>query len=174
MNSFSLHSGSPYISRLPLHETVGRISGTYSTRKYTAGPFPGLFRIYSREGVPGLQRVGISHMHLQRCLFLVLITALLSGCATLNSARRPEPDIREELLSETPLGSSYESVYQHIRRTYPDETPYVDEKTRSIRADVGGHWTWGILVGCVVSATWEFDENDRLRDIKVEKWYDGP
>jgi hypothetical protein len=111
---------------------------------------------------------------------LALVLAILAFMATpvvLNPWRRSDASIRARLISLTPLGSSIDEVRPILDRHGWNELGY--QKTQPPPAQkpflggaVGGYQ--GIPWYTTVRAFWEFDENDKLKDIRIDRWEDSP
>jgi len=115
-------------------------------------------------------------------LVLVLAAILV---ASFNPLRRPEAVIRNDLLSEMPLGSSIVQVQGSIQRhgwilSYPlADTGFLDQRTKPnrevgvkhFRASLGDYRD--IPWEANVTAFWGFDETGKLIDLWIWRTWDG-
>ena len=101
--------------------------------------------------------------------------------------RRSESEIRESILSLTPLGSNPETVLAVVtkegweNRGLNTRTGFLKQPrtgksevigTAHIEALLGHHWTFPFL-RTDVTADWGFDKDDKLIDVWVRKSTDG-
>ena len=91
-----------------------------------------------------------------------------------NPLRGSEAEIRDRLLTETPLGSTYDKVLAYSK------TRGWDSPSTQNRAGIPAAQLWcllgeyqGIPFVVSVSAYWEFDATSRLQRIRVVKTRDG-
>ena len=115
-------------------------------------------------------------------LLLVLAAILI---ASFNPLRRPEAEIRSNLLSEVPLGSSIAQVQSQIHRhgwtlSYPlANTGFLDQRTKPnrevgvkhFRASLGDYQD--IPWEANVTAFWGFEETGKLMDLWIWKTWDS-
>jgi hypothetical protein len=115
---------------------------------------------------------------------LVIFVALMSCSSSL--ARRSERSIRDRILRDTPLGSTYAVVLDYAKKKRWPVTEqsgkYAIPKfaevragvviKRVINADLGEYQglPWKMAVVCY----WGFDEHDKLIDVLIEKQADAP
>src|SRR5262249_34545705 len=108
-------------------------------------------------------------------LLVMAIVGLLCIAAALfeNPAREAPAAIRQRLLTETPPGTRISDVSNWITRELKVEMATVGEgKHRSLRAKYGTYWD--LLSKVDVYIYWSFDENQRVTDIYVATYTDGP
>lgn len=123
--------------------------------------------------------------------FLALLVALVSlaGYAVggrFFSLRRTSEEIRQALLVETPIGSSFEEALQRLRERGYSPAPsnngfYRQEAGQlpttvgvsSIRVTLGDYW-WIPFLNTTVTGFWGFDSNGRLIDVWVWNTTDSP
>jgi hypothetical protein len=118
------------------------------------------------------------------CLVVsILVAAVASACAltaALNSARRPRAVIEAELLAATPIGSDIDTVQRYVERRWgrkhhvyeiPFDRPF---KGKRIGQEYGSFIPLPEPWPEVVMADWYFDENGRLRAIRVWGYSDCP
>jgi hypothetical protein len=127
---------------------------------------------------------------LRRILLITAVTVLVAVTVALvwaarNPLRRPEAEIRADLLREAPLGSSTAQVETMIRRhgwklSGPlANTGFYDQRTRParetgaqhLRASLGDYQD--IPWEANVTVFWGFDQSGRLMDIWVWKTWDS-
>jgi hypothetical protein len=119
--------------------------------------------------------------------FLILVLALLGIALTSCSGlpRRSEQSIRQRILRDTPLGSTYAAVLDYVKKqgwpvteqsgkyAIPEfaQVPAGVVVKRVIKADLGEYQglPWRMAVCCY----WGFDEHDKLIDVFVEKQADA-
>jgi len=112
----------------------------------------------------------------------VFCLALLVGCVTY---RKDEDSIRQYLLKETPLGTTFNEVEAKLKRKYakihssPDvgflkmvNTHEELVGSKSISVDLGSYRT-GVLETTSATAFWGFDESGKLIEIWVRKYRDS-
>ena len=99
---------------------------------------------------------------------------------SLNPLRRSEAQIRQWLLEQAPLGSSFEDVKALIakKRWGGEHEGWGGPRTSAFPL-VGVHWLScklgqynGVPWPCHARAAWGFDD-ERLVDVYVEKWCEG-
>jgi len=117
-------------------------------------------------------------------LSVLVIGIALVGCRSL--PRRSEQNIRQQILRETPQGSTYSAVLNYAEKQgWPvtEQSKGLETKNlgqfptrvvgeRVIIADLGPYQglPWRIDVRCY----WAFDENDKLINTFVCKYADAP
>src|SRR5262245_52526005 len=105
----------------------------------------------------------------------VLGCCVFSSCS---SARKPDAAIREELLQATPIGSDVDAVERYAKQHFRQDDFYGWRETETGKdlAVLYGcyqtldHFPWSTCV----RVTWHFDSNQRLTEITVFRWLDGP
>ena len=118
-------------------------------------------------------------------LFAVVLL-LLFGYYANHGLRRPAFLIRNSLLRDTPLGSSYDDVFRHVARKYKLDR-YYDEygverygppggtfrmvDSDSIEVHLGHYRT---IFRTDVTAEWMFRDGRKLTDVSVKKDIDAP
>ncbi|MHA3774080.1 hypothetical protein ACXR0O_21335 [Verrucomicrobiota bacterium sgz303538] len=133
-------------------------------------------------------------------IMLVVVLAWVAGIVLIRPTSRyekmSEAQIQAELLHDIPLGSSSEVVRSYLRRKTGREPGYArnfytvegrpiirDGKILNLRYYAGAanatlaNYTPGgafSLVSTNVQTRWEFDQNDRLIDLRVTKVPFGP
>jgi hypothetical protein len=106
----------------------------------------------------------------------------LAGCSSVGPLYRSDDKLRASILEHTPLGSSRDQVYAFIHKQHwtfdDDETAMLDENFLKNHSDVGAS-----MVDCNIGTTifvtfpfetdvrayWDFDKQDRLIDVWVNK-----
>lgn len=114
-------------------------------------------------------------------LFLVWLSVLfLTWRIQTNPARQPLDKIETELWSLTPKGNSVEQVQMALRAHFGREGKlgYVDlgKKVKIISLDYGQYIELRNFPyeTTVVKGYWLFDQEERLKEINVELFVDGP
>jgi hypothetical protein len=117
---------------------------------------------------------------------LLAVALILSAACTNLPLRRPKSDIQNWVLDKAPLGSSIAEVKSVIARNRwkinldwkgtnskasTNSYPYV-QGTQILAAYLGGYQ--GLPWRADVDAFWGFDEDGKLIEFCVRKYYDGP
>lgn len=104
------------------------------------------------------------------------LVAIVVAWTTSNPLRQSDADLREWLLSKTPLGSSYSEVHSAVERHGWFTDGYRTTQPRPatdpfIAGELGGYQ--GLPWYVFVSAFWEFDGNNQLADIRIQRTLDS-
>ena len=105
-------------------------------------------------------------------VFLAALIAIAS-----NPFRRPDASVRAWLLTKTPLGSSLEDVRSLLEQHGWHDERFQDTLPRPaavpfLGGEIGSYQ--GLPWHTSVRAFWEFDSNNRLVDIRIERIMDSP
>jgi hypothetical protein len=109
-------------------------------------------------------------------LAAILAAAYFAFYLSANPLRKSDSDIRVWLLTKTPIGSSMASVHATLDQ-FGWNDPAHQQTLPSPAAKpflggaIGGYQ--GLPWHVTVRAFWEFDENDRLKNICVDRMYDS-
>jgi hypothetical protein len=118
-------------------------------------------------------------MRTNRVILIVFVISMFAWVAfhvAFNPLRNSDAEIRPWLLSKTPIGSSRAVVqttldpFDWIDPVYQQTSPAPATKP-FLGAAIGGYQ--GLPWHVTVRAFWEFDENDRLKNIRVDRTYDS-
>ncbi|MEN6385923.1 MAG: hypothetical protein ABFD79_12105 [Phycisphaerales bacterium] len=122
-------------------------------------------------------------------LSLLITLAVLLFIVLSNPLRRSEENIKNRLLSKTPLGTQFSEVKKYIKKqgweidTFEDENRgFLDQREhelkvvgeKSIRASLGDYHDIQMGYKANVTVFWGFDKDSRLIDIWVWKTWDAP
>jgi hypothetical protein len=119
-------------------------------------------------------------MRLTRILLFVAVVSIIAWCAFYvisNPLRKSDAELRTWLLKKTPIGSSKTTVSKTLdpigwndpryQRMWPSPAtkPFLG-------GPLGGYqgFPWYVTV----SAFWEFDDDGRLKNIRIDRVYDSP
>jgi hypothetical protein len=95
-----------------------------------------------------------------------------------NPARRPEKEIRGELLRATPLGSSVADVDRYAKSRFTQDNFFRWHDTENGKLLIlcyGCYYSLDTFpfVMCV-QASWQFDKGGKLGSVGVSKWCECP
>ncbi len=113
-------------------------------------------------------------------LFCAFCGFLAAGDRIKINTRQSDAAIRDELLRLTPAGASMPEVYEFVQhRLYRESEvvggPQEPHRLHGLWADIGHYherrsFSEGVfLFPTVVHAYWDFDKNNKLRDIQVHR-----
>lgn len=125
---------------------------------------------------------------------IILIVACTSSCVVFNPVRASESEIRDEIVSKTPIGSSSDQILEYIYNELDHEdeekskyrnfpalakgpegfTEPVGNKSICIR--LKSYWAVSPDLPLITNIwiTWAFDDNNRLIEVLVDRENDGP
>ncbi len=118
---------------------------------------------------------------------LAIITVLLCACGRVGSSsekisvavRQSDAAVREQLLQLTPIGTSAQQVFEFLSLRLRADSKVFGAPGQPYRSsmtvDLGHYFTAGsfLLFPTVVQASWNFDEDDRLRNVQVRRFVRG-
>jgi hypothetical protein len=103
-----------------------------------------------------------------------IVVAIVGFIAASSPLRKSEDDIRAWLETQTPIGSSLESVisYAQKQKWYDARAQGSDGETGPIyvRGELG---EYGLVFATSVTVFWEFDSMSRLERIRIWKTVDA-
>ena len=97
---------------------------------------------------------------------LLLIIGVV-GSILLNPLRRPNEEIKKDLLKLTPIGTSRGDVIKITEKKSKWKNRYING---DVRINIGTYYT---PFPVDVIAVWYFDEYDKLIDVKIKKYKDS-
>lgn len=118
-------------------------------------------------------------------LFCAIAGNLLAADKIKINVRQSDEAIRNQLLSLTPLGTPAEQVFHFLQfRLERDPNSHIagapGEPFQSAMSVALGHyydlrilWAYFFPFPIVVQAFWDFDEHDKLRDIRIQRLVHG-
>jgi hypothetical protein len=125
-----------------------------------------------------------------RIAVLVITSFFCGGCSHIdynNPARRPDNEIKAEILAATPLGTEFGRVQEYVAKRWGEpatefhEPRSATEEKKGVSKQYGRpyydfppHDVLELLVPAEVSVEWFFDEDDRLDEVRVTKYRAGP
>lgn len=123
------------------------------------------------------KRFNTSQIVLALALFGIAACVAVLTLPTKDPLRQPDVDVRNWLLTLTPIGTKAENVKELLLKKgwnnegYQSTNPPPATKP-FLGGDIGGYQglPWYVLV----SAFWEFDSEGRLTDIRVRRIEDSP
>ena len=112
-------------------------------------------------------------------LFCAFIGSLSAGDKVTINVRQPDGAIRQQLLELTPLGTPAERVFQFLQVRLHRDGEIVGRPGQPYRSAMSvylGHYFEPrnlFMFPTVVQAFWDFDQHDKLRDIRVRRVVSG-
>ncbi|BDS07447.1 hypothetical protein NT6N_24870 [Oceaniferula spumae] len=114
-----------------------------------------------------------------RLYWIIMVCIIVSSCVPCRF--RSEESIRDSLLKKTPIGTTRVAAAPKIIEIAPrshNQRYNVEEKVHSKDNEIGPIFMCYYLTSPLTSigyrAVWHFDKYNRLSDIKVDSFADGP